>query len=149
MFAGCVTTRVLALGPLCSPPARRLRTPRFCAGTTRRDVLLLPAVGAAACVVNAAAADAVVAPSTASGPSSAPAMEVDARGVPRLALQPHGWNTWNFRGHKVNWLGAGDSGPIVVLIHGFGASAYHYRYVVPELSKHCRVFAMDCLGFGE
>ncbi len=43
-------------------------------------------------------------------------------------------------------LAAGDSGPVVLLIHGFGASVYHWRYNVPELSKHARVYAIDCLG---
>lgn len=69
-------------------------------------------------------------------------------GMERLALQPEGWNTWTWRDQKVNWLSAGDSGPVVLLIHGFGASVYHWRYNVPELSKHCRVYALDCLGFG-
>ncbi|GAB4823102.1 hypothetical protein N2152v2_010148 [Parachlorella kessleri] len=69
-------------------------------------------------------------------------LETDSRGVQRLALQPEGWNTWKWRGHNVNWLGAGTEGPPVVLIHGFGASAYHWRYNVPE------VYALDCLGFG-
>lgn len=27
--------------------------------------------------------------------------------VERLSLQPEGWNTWNWRGHRVNWVGAG------------------------------------------
>lgn len=70
----------------------------------------------------------------------------DAHGVQRLALQPEGWNRWAWRGHNVNWLQAGDSGPVVLLIHGFGASVYHWRYNVPELSKTCRVYALDCLG---
>lgn len=29
-----------------------------------------------------------------------------------------GWNSWQWRGHNVNWLAAGDSGPTVLLIHG-------------------------------
>ena len=37
---------------------------------------------------------------------------------------------------------------MVLLIHGFGASAYHWRYNVPELAKTCRVYGLDCLGFG-
>ena len=45
-------------------------------------------------------------------------------------------------------MSAGDSGPVVLLIHGFGASVYHWRYQIPALSKHCRVFAIDTLGFG-
>ena len=36
----------------------------------------------------------------------------------------------------------------MVLVHGFGASAYHWRYTVPELAKSHRVFAVDLLGFG-
>ncbi|PRW33916.1 chloroplastic isoform X2 [Chlorella sorokiniana] len=75
-------------------------------------------------------------------------LETDGNGVQRLALLPEGWNSWRWRGHNVNWLAAGDKGPTVLLIHGFGASVYHWRYNVPELSKHCRVYAIDCLGFG-
>ncbi|PSC74999.1 Haloalkane dehalogenase [Micractinium conductrix] len=74
--------------------------------------------------------------------------ELDSNGVERLALQPEGWNSWQWRGHNVNWLQAGDSGPVVVLVHGFGVSVYHWRYNVPELAKTCRVYALDCLGFG-
>lgn len=40
------------------------------------------------------------------------------------------------------------SKPPVVLVHGFGASAYHWRYVVPELAKKYSVYAVDLLGFG-
>ena len=29
-----------------------------------------------------------------------------------------GWNSWQWRGHNVNWLAAGDSGPVVLQIHG-------------------------------
>lgn len=35
-----------------------------------------------------------------------------------------------------------------MLIHGYGASAYHYRYQIPALAKNYRVFALDLLGFG-
>jgi pimeloyl-ACP methyl ester carboxylesterase len=85
------------------------------------------------------------------GPAAAaagPRTEVDAAGIERLALQPEGWSTWMWRGNRINYLSAGTSGPPVLLIHGFGASAYHWRYTVPELSKKFRVFAVDLLGFG-
>lgn len=36
----------------------------------------------------------------------------------------------------------------MVLVHGYGASAYHWRYNIPELAKYCRVYAVDMLGFG-
>ena len=87
--------------------------------------------------------------------SSALPLETDKRGRERLAYRPEGYSTWQWQhvtangaSHNVNYVAAGDSGPIVVLIHGFGASAYHWRYVIPELSKKARVYALDCLGFG-
>ena len=43
---------------------------------------------------------------------------------------------------------SGNSGPPIVLVHGFGASAYHWRYNIIELAKKHRVFAVDLLGFG-
>lgn len=45
-------------------------------------------------------------------------VELDAAGRERLAYRPEGWNTWMWKGHRINWLSAGNSGPIVVLIHG-------------------------------
>lgn len=39
--------------------------------------------------------------------------------------------------------------PALVLIHGFGASVYHWRYNIPALVKAgYRVLALDLLGFG-
>lgn len=39
--------------------------------------------------------------------------------------------------------------PALVLIHGFGASVYHWRYNIPALVKEgYRVLALDLLGFG-
>eukprot|EP01039_Chlorochromonas_danica_P006465 gene6463-7129_t len=61
--------------------------------------------------------------------------------------------TWLWRGkHRINYIHA-DSGkvstkPPVLLIHGFGASAYHWRYNIPYLSRKYNVFAIDLLGFG-
>lgn len=50
--------------------------------------------------------------------------EVDSRGVERLAYQHDGWNAWMWRGHRINWVSAGDKGPIVLLIHG-EVHSYH------------------------
>jgi pimeloyl-ACP methyl ester carboxylesterase len=51
---------------------------------------------------------------------------------------------------KINWAVAGPSnGRPVVLVHGYGASAYHYRYNLPALAeKGFRVYACDLVGFG-
>lgn len=35
-----------------------------------------------------------------------------------------------------------------MLIHGFGASAYHFRHNIPDLSRDYHVYAFDLLGFG-
>ena len=42
---------------------------------------------------------------------------------------------------------AGDGEP-VVLLHGFGASSYSWRMVMPELADQYRVVAIDLYGFG-
>jgi len=40
------------------------------------------------------------------------------------------------------------SGPPLVLVHGFGASSYSWRRVMPALAKSFRVVAVDLNGFG-
>ncbi|TQD90811.1 hypothetical protein C1H46_023651 [Malus baccata] len=42
----------------------------------------------------------------------------------------------------------GEGPPVVLIIHGFGASAFHWRYNIPELAKKYKVYAIDLLGFG-
>ncbi|KAL1818264.1 hypothetical protein DCAR_0414542 [Daucus carota subsp. sativus] len=69
------------------------------------------------------------------------------QGLERLPFKPEGYNFWNWRGHKIHYVEQGEGFPIV-LIHGFGASAYHWRYNIPELSKRYKVYAIDLLGFG-
>ncbi|CAM6111154.1 unnamed protein product [Calypogeia fissa] len=65
-----------------------------------------------------------------------------------LPFKPEGYNYWQWRDHKVHYVVQGEGKPIV-LIHGFGASVFHWRYNIPELAKHgYKVYAMDLLGFG-
>ncbi|MGE3528980.1 MAG: alpha/beta fold hydrolase [Methyloceanibacter sp.] len=40
-------------------------------------------------------------------------------------------------------------GPPVLLLHGFGASTYTWRHIVPELAQTHRVIAVDLKGFGQ
>ncbi|KAH1113384.1 hypothetical protein J1N35_006762 [Gossypium stocksii] len=69
------------------------------------------------------------------------------QGVERLPFKPDGYNFWTWRGRKIHYVVQGEGFPIV-LIHGFGASAFHWRYNIPELAKNYKVYAVDLLGFG-
>lgn len=48
-------------------------------------------------------------------------------GSERLAFKPEGYNFWEWRGHKIHYVVQGEGLPLV-LIHGFGASVFHWRY---------------------
>ncbi|KAF4356522.1 hypothetical protein G4B88_001070, partial [Cannabis sativa] len=56
-------------------------------------------------------------------------------------------NFWTWEGRKIHYVVQGEGSP-VVLTHGFGASAYHWRYNIPELAKKHKVYAIDFLEFG-
>lgn len=56
--------------------------------------------------------------------------------------------TWNWRGHKITYQQAGETGAAVVLVHGFGASWGHWRKNLPVLGESCRCYAIDLIGFG-
>ena len=59
------------------------------------------------------------------------------------------YKTWVWRGFDIGYQTQGTTGPNVVLVHGFGASAGHWRKNLPVLSQNCRVFAIDLIGFGK
>ncbi len=50
-------------------------------------------------------------------------------------------------GLRLHYVEAGEGDP-VLLIHGFGASTFSYRFAIPELAQHYRVVALDLKGFG-
>ena len=68
----------------------------------------------------------------------------------RLPYLEEGYGgTWKWQGHDINYLELGDpSNPPLLLIHGFGASVYHFRYNIPNLARNYHVYAFDLLGFG-
>jgi pimeloyl-ACP methyl ester carboxylesterase len=55
---------------------------------------------------------------------------------------------WEWKQWKVAYQTMGTTGPAVILVHGFGASWGHWRKNIPVLAQHCRVYAIDLLGFG-
>lgn len=48
---------------------------------------------------------------------------------------------------KLHYVDEGE-GPIVLLLHGWGAQAETYRLIINHLSSRCRVIAPDLPGFG-
>ncbi len=51
-------------------------------------------------------------------------------------------------GNKIRYLESGKSDDYIVLIHGLGASAERWEFVIPEFSKHHKVIVPDLIGFG-
>ncbi|KAL5207994.1 hypothetical protein ABZP36_032429 [Zizania latifolia] len=70
-----------------------------------------------------------------------------AQALERLPFKADGYSFWTWRGRRIHYVEQGAGQPIV-LIHGFGASAFHWRYNIPELAKKYKVYAVDLLGFG-
>jgi pimeloyl-ACP methyl ester carboxylesterase len=55
---------------------------------------------------------------------------------------------WTWKGFSIRYQSVGNTGPAVVLIHGFGASCGHWRKNLPVLGETCRCYAIDLIGFG-
>ena len=54
---------------------------------------------------------------------------------------------FDYHGVKINYYEAGQ-GPPVILVHGFGASAYSWRFLGPALAVDHRVLTIDLKGYG-
>ncbi len=55
-------------------------------------------------------------------------------------------------GIRTHYSEAGDAGPAVLLLHGAGVGASGYagfRFMIPALAPHFRVYALDQLSFGQ
>ncbi|XP_058088191.1 pheophytinase, chloroplastic [Magnolia sinica] len=120
-----ISTRTTPINIFRSSISGKNYLPRSQCGMLRRNFTLKGVVAAGASVL---------------APSS-------ARGMERLPFKPEGYNFWTWRGHKIHYVEQGEGIPLV-LIHGFGASAFHWRYNIPELAKLYKVYAVDLLGFG-
>ncbi|XP_027186317.1 uncharacterized protein [Cicer arietinum] len=57
---------------------------------------------------------------------------------------------WKWNGFFIQYTVAGEDGPAVLLVHGFGAFAEHYRDNIHSLARAGnRVWAITLLGFGK
>lgn len=56
--------------------------------------------------------------------------------------------TWTWQGFPICYQAQGDEGPAVVLVHGFGASWWHWSKNIPALAQNARIYAIDLIGFG-
>lgn len=82
--------------------------------------------------------------------------EVDHKGRQRLKYREDGWEKWTWKGteetpcapYNINYIQDGNEGTPIVLVHGFGAHAYHWRYQFPELAKKHKVYSLCLLGYG-
>ena len=52
-------------------------------------------------------------------------------------------------GTELHYVAAGTAGSAVLLVHGFPETWWVFRKLIPLLSEHHRVFAVDLRGFGD
>jgi pimeloyl-ACP methyl ester carboxylesterase len=50
-------------------------------------------------------------------------------------------------GHRARYLTAGEGGPPLVLLHGVGTSSSEWSWVLPDLARNHRVYAVDLPGY--
>ena len=71
------------------------------------------------------------------------------RAQARYTVSPTSVRTIEADGVHVFYRAAGDpSAPVVLLLHGFPASSFMFRELIPRLADQYRVIAPDLPGFG-
>ncbi len=75
----------------------------------------------------------MAAAATSGGGSAGTAAQEPAAAPTAASSIDQTYHTWEWRGYRVHYTVAG-SGPPVLLVHGFGASARHYRNNIPALA---------------
>ena len=60
----------------------------------------------------------------------------------------HRWVLWPERNARIHYVTRGESGPRLLLVHGFGVGEYHFERNVADLARDHRVWAVDLLGQG-
>mmetsp|Transcript_4434 Transcript_4434/g.9943 ORF Transcript_4434/g.9943 Transcript_4434/m.9943 type:complete len:422 (+) Transcript_4434:304-1569(+) len=167
IFRGTIC--ILALAASSSAFAPTTSTSTVAAGRSNDVIIMKIATDSTS---NAADAAAVSSP-----PSSYVLHDFDHHTSTRLPYSPTGYSTWEWKthhnqqnqpieesndngsnsgdspthltSHSINYLEVGDSSkPALLLVHGFGASSYHFRHNIPVLARKYHVYAIDMLGFG-
>ncbi|XP_042462655.1 pheophytinase, chloroplastic-like isoform X1 [Zingiber officinale] len=72
-----------------------------------------------------------------------PAITPSTSGEPEVFTR-----SWNWRGYRIRYQSSGNTGPALVLIHGFGANSDHWRKNISILAKSNRVYSIDLIGYG-
>lgn len=57
-------------------------------------------------------------------------------------------NSWKWNGYNIRYQRSGDTGVPVLLVHGFGANADHWRKNTPVIGEWARCYSIDLLGYG-
>ncbi|KAM5582283.1 hypothetical protein ABKV19_002606 [Rosa sericea] len=70
---------------------------------------------------------------------------IEANNAPEVQVQS---SFWNWKGYSIRYQHAGNSGPALVLVHGFGANSDHWRKNIPVLARTHRVYSIDLIGYG-
>eukprot|EP00170_Pyropia_yezoensis_P008093 contig_33640_g8120 len=71
-------------------------------------------------------------------------------GAPTTAVDylcPEG-HYWDWSGGRVHYVTAGTTGPVVLMLPGFGVGTFHWEENMADLARDHRVFCMDKLGLG-
>ena len=72
-----------------------------------------------------------------------------ARALLWLGRKASGMTSREFEVDGIRWhFLEGGRGPVLVMVHGFGANADHWLRIAPRLRKQFRVVAPDLVGFG-
>lgn len=169
MFQGIFFVLVLATDSSSAFAPMSLAAGRyndFVSPTTTTTTTTQVAAQSPVIVVDTASAETAATAMTAPSSSFLQDFQLTASST-RLPYSPTGYSTWKWKTHhnaqnhhqqqqpsvqtthSINYLEVGDpSKPAILLVHGFGASSYHWRYNIPILAQKYHVYALDLLGFG-
>lgn len=78
-------------------------------------------------------------------------VDTAASGTTRTGTLPSEFWTWKRapgEEYRIRYQQQGDSGPVVICVHGFGGNCDHWRKNLPVLGSKYRAYSIDLLGYG-